>query len=207
MGIKPIYHSTMTRDVEFDHAGRGPALDLAATVILVGGRAVDLLRSAADLGRWLELEEPWVGPAGPDTPLRLADFRSLRDAIRTLFAAAVTRTPMPAGAVEGVNAASAAVALAPALDATDPRFPRAIQVGAAGSRTAGILGAIARSAIDIVGGPDRDRLRVCGAPRCGRAYLAGRPRQTWCSASCGNRARVARHHERRRVVRSVSSGP
>lgn len=207
MDIDRIYHSPMATAVESDPTGRGPALDLAGTVLSVGGREVDLLRSAADLGRWLELEEPWVGPAGPDTALRLADVRSLREAIRSLFAAGVAGASMPARAVEAVNAASAAVPLAPALDATDPRVPRVVQAGAAGSRTAAILGAIARSAIDLVGGADRDRLRVCGAPRCGRYYVAGRPRQTWCSASCGNRARVARHHERRRRARSVSSGP
>lgn len=197
----------MKHDVESDRTAGRPALDLAGTVRLVGGREVDLLRSAADLGRWLELEEPWVGPAGIDSALRLADFRSLRDAIRSLFSAVVAGTAMPARDVDGVNAASAAAPLALLLDATDHRVPRAVRVGPAGSRTAAILGAIARSAIGVLGGPDRDRLRLCGAPRCGRPYLAGRPRQTWCSASCGNRARVARHHERRRVARSVSSGP
>ncbi|MFJ2705543.1 CGNR zinc finger domain-containing protein [Streptomyces sp. NPDC087428] len=44
-------------------------------------------------------------------------------------------------------------------------------------------------------------LRPCRAPR--RAELPvkehPRPRQEWCTPSCGNRARVARHHERHRT--------
>ncbi|MFI1485060.1 CGNR zinc finger domain-containing protein [Streptomyces sp. NPDC020747] len=44
--------------------------------------------------------------------------------------------------------------------------------------------------------PDRQRLRACHAPRCVRYFLKDHPRQEWCKPSCGNRARVARHHER-----------
>ncbi|MFE9682238.1 CGNR zinc finger domain-containing protein [Streptomyces sp. NPDC006285] len=29
-----------------------------------------------------------------------------------------------------------------------------------------------------------------------RYFLQDHPRQEWCTPSCGNRARVARHHER-----------
>jgi predicted RNA-binding Zn ribbon-like protein len=63
------------------------------------------------------------------------------------------------------------------------------------------LADIATSAITLVGGPRRDRLRLCAAPGCGRGLLiASRPRQTWCSPSCGNRARLARFQQRRRAA-------
>ncbi len=48
------------------------------------------------------------------------------------------------------------------------------------------------------------RLRACADPRCGRFFLdtsKNRSRR-WCSmARCGNRAKVRRHYERRRVGR------
>jgi predicted RNA-binding Zn ribbon-like protein len=62
------------------------------------------------------------------------------------------------------------------------------------------LADIATSAITLVGGPRGDRLRLCAAPGCGRWFIASRPRQTWCSPSCGNRARLARFQQRRRAA-------
>lgn len=67
----------------------------------------------------------------------------------------------------------------------------------AGSPEDAILGAIAISAVELLGGPDRDLVRACDAPSCGLYFLAARERQQWCTPSCGNRARVARHYARR----------
>ncbi|MFJ1549216.1 CGNR zinc finger domain-containing protein [Streptomyces sp. NPDC088246] len=33
-----------------------------------------------------------------------------------------------------------------------------------------------------------------------RYFIKGHPRQEWRKPSCGNRARVARHHERHRAT-------
>ncbi|MBZ9643780.1 CGNR zinc finger domain-containing protein, partial [Streptomyces sp. PSKA30] len=57
---------------------------------------------------------------------------------------------------------------------------------------------LAQAAIAFLASPDRQRLRACHAPRCVRYFLKEHPRQEWCTPSCGNRARVARHHERHR---------
>jgi predicted RNA-binding Zn ribbon-like protein len=184
-------------------AARETSLELANTVLGSGSRRVDLLDSPADLVRWLEGMEPSVGPAPAETGLRLADFRSLREAIRSLFGAAATGGPVSPKAVETVNAVSAAVSAYPSLDVSDPRVPVAVEVRAAGSRPAEILAQISRSAIELAGGPDRERLRACDGSGCGRFFLASRPRQVWCSTACGNRARVARHHARRRAASST----
>ncbi|WP_328498260.1 CGNR zinc finger domain-containing protein [Streptomyces sp. NBC_00414] len=61
---------------------------------------------------------------------------------------------------------------------------------------ADLVAALARAAIAFLASPDRQRLRACHAPRCVRYFLKDHPRQEWCTRSCGNRARVARHHER-----------
>jgi predicted RNA-binding Zn ribbon-like protein len=67
----------------------------------------------------------------------------------------------------------------------------------ASSRVDAILGAIASSAVELLGSPDRELLRVCRAPRCGLYFVSARERQQWCTPSCGNRARVARHYAAR----------
>lgn len=181
----------------------GFSLELANTVLGSGPARVDVLQTPADLVRWLEGVEPEIGPAPVETGLRLADFRSLREAIRSLFQAVAVGHPVEPEAVESVNAASAAESSYPSLDASDPRLPVAVEVPSAGSRSAEILALISRSAIGLVGGPDRERLRACGGSGCGRFFLASRPRQVWCSPACGNRARVARHHARRRAASST----
>jgi predicted RNA-binding Zn ribbon-like protein len=162
------------------------SLELAATRL--GDR--DLLQSPRELGAWLDAR----GLSGPELTLRLADFRRLRGAIRGALAATVEDRPLPADAVEALNAASAASPTHRRL-AVDPVRVDQDEDGPPATR---VIAAIARSAIEILGGPDRDRLRVCPAPGCGRFFLASRPDRTWCSPSCGNRVRVARHHERRR---------
>ncbi len=163
------------------------ALELAAT--LQGDR--DLLGGPRDLERWLAAR----GVDEPGLALRLADFRGLRTAIRSLLLAAVDGRPMPPDAVQALNAASAAAPTHPRLEVDGAIRAAVVETGPA---TARVFAAIARSGIETIGGAGRERLRSCPAPGCGRFFLATRPRRTWCSPACGNRVRVARHHERHR---------
>ncbi|MGW4303318.1 ABATE domain-containing protein [Streptomyces sp. NPDC004646] len=57
---------------------------------------------------------------------------------------------------------------------------------------------LARSAVEFLAGPLRERLRACPAPRCVRYFVQDHGRQTYCKASCANRARAARHYARNR---------
>ena len=172
--------------------GQDLALDLANTVIVLRpGEERDGLAGEADVARWLELERDRLG-AVPGAEARLADFRSLRDAIRALLTAAAEGVDLPAADVAAVNRVSAAAPWfvqlrAPAGTVVESRAHTSVDE---------VLGAIAASAVELLGGPDRRVVRVCAAPRCGRYFLAGRRRQS-CSPSCGNRARVARHYARR----------
>jgi predicted RNA-binding Zn ribbon-like protein len=151
-----------------------------------------LLGSAGDLGAWLEAEGALEPEERAEVSLRLAEFVTLRAAIRELLDASIGGGPFPAAAAERINEASARV----------PRIMRLAQDGAADTPlSAGptplLLARIAWSAIELLGDPDRSRLRRCGA--CGSYFGATRSDRVWCSNACGNRTRVARHQARRRV--------
>lgn len=64
--------------------------------------------------------------------------------------------------------------------------------------------AIAAEAVELFTGEDRVLLRACYAPGCVLYFVKDHPRREWCSPSCGNRARAARHYRRNR---GESPGP
>jgi predicted RNA-binding Zn ribbon-like protein len=184
-------------------------LDLVLTIRHDGrGGVVDDLIDPAGLTDWVRAH-PGVGPGAGGfaaDEAGLAAVRDLRAAVRALFARAVRPgepSPADAGrlmpvreAVERLNTAAARTPTVPVLHWDEGAEPdvrhRAVRGG--GELTA----ALAQAAIAFLGGPERQRLRACHAPRCVRYFLKEHPRQEWCKPSCGNRARVARHHERHR---------
>uniref|UniRef100_UPI0031DB5421 CGNR zinc finger domain-containing protein n=1 Tax=Streptomyces hawaiiensis TaxID=67305 RepID=UPI0031DB5421 len=139
---------------------------------------------------------------------QLTAVRALRDAVRALFARAVRPgEPSPADAarlmplpeaVRHLNEAAARTPTVPALDWPEGAVPvvhrRPVDVGD------DLTASLAHAVIAFLASPDRDRLRACHAPRCVRYFLKEHPRQEWCKPSCGNRARVARHHQRHRAT-------
>ncbi|MFI5895409.1 CGNR zinc finger domain-containing protein [Actinoplanes sp. NPDC051513] len=66
----------------------------------------------------------------------------------------------------------------------------------------GRLAAVAGEAIALLADPERlELLRRCANPACSMVFLAENKRRRWCAPNvCGNRVRVARHHERHRKV-------
>lgn len=180
----------------FGWQGRDRRLALADTIAIVrDGETVDLLATDADFRRWLAAEQSWLGPVPPSEAPSLSDVHALRGAIRQLLFAAVRGEALPPEVAELLNRYSAASPSHRRLDLIQAGTPRAMHESA-GDRASQVLGAIASGAIDLLGGPDRLRLRVCHAPSCGMFFLEGRSGQQWCSTSCGNRVRVARHYER-----------
>ena len=158
-------------------------------------RRIDTLEAPAGLAQWLGSWRHEIGGSTDGVALRVSEFRGLRGAIRDLLEALLSGRPLPAGALAKVNDACAS---APTWVGLDPAGPVVVRTGAAVGRTVEILAAIARDAIEVIGSADRERLRRCPAPRCGRFFLEERRGTVWCSPSCGNRARVARHHARAR---------
>ncbi|MFI8204067.1 CGNR zinc finger domain-containing protein [Streptomyces sp. NPDC085937] len=186
------------------------ALDLALTLRHDGDGAVaDDLADPAGLTDWvrartavLPAAEAFVADAG-----LLTAVRDLRAAVRALFAHAVRPAPpSPADAsrllpvpeaLRRLNEAAARTPTVPLLDWDGDTGP-AVRRRPAPGHPDDLTAALARAAIGFLAGPDRDRLRACHAPRCVRYFVKDHPRQEWCKPACGNRARVARHHERQR---------
>ncbi len=186
------------------------ALDLALTVRHDGGGVADDLTDPAGLTAWVRAHTEVL----PDTEgftadaARLAAVRELRAAARALFARAVRPgepSPADAGrllpgaeAVERLNEAAARTPTVPVLHWPREAGPVVQQWPVHGADD--LTATLARAVIAFLASPDRDRLRACHAPRCVRYFLKEHPRQEWCKPSCGNRARVARHHQRHRAT-------
>lgn len=181
------------------------ALDLALTIRHDGqGGVADDLSTAEGLTAWVR-EHPEAGAHGFEADDgELVAVRDVRAAVRALFARAVRPgEPSPADAarlmpvqeaVERLNTRAALAPTVPVLSWTEGADPAVRQEPPQGG--AELTATLARAAIAFLASPDRQRLRACHAPRCVRYFLKDHPRQEWCKPSCGNRARVARHHER-----------
>jgi predicted RNA-binding Zn ribbon-like protein len=183
----------------FGWQGRDRRLSLADTIAVIReGQSFDLLATDNDLQRWLDAEASWLGPVRPDEAPALSDVHRLRAATRDLLFALVRGEGMPSAAAAIVNDNAAASPSYRRLDLSAAGAPRAVHESG-GARPSQVLALIADATIDLLAGPDAQRLRVCPAPSCGMFFIAGKAVQQWCSTSCGNRARVARHYQRSRA--------
>jgi predicted RNA-binding Zn ribbon-like protein len=162
----------------------------------------DALTTTGDLRAWLAATHPGVGRPEPGSG-DLDGFRALRDALRRLAALVTgdTRTAA-ASATVGIGQAVAEVNRAAAQAPTWPQLAYhsgdlclAIGGDAAARRA---LSSIAQQAVGLLTGQDGMTLRACQAPGCVLYFIRNHPRREWCSATCGNRARAARHYRRHR---------
>ncbi|KFG01122.1 hypothetical protein IQ62_09445 [Streptomyces scabiei] len=189
------------------------ALDLALTVRHDGdGGVTDDLTDPMGLATWIRAHAdvlPAVaGPAADEAALTAV--RDLRGAVRALFARAVSPgEPSPADAARllpvpealaRLNEAAALAPTVPVLTWGPGAEPVVRHEPATGEDP--LTAVLARAALAFLASPERQRLRACHAPRCVRYFLKEHPRQEWCRPSCGNRARVARHHERHKRTAS-----
>jgi predicted RNA-binding Zn ribbon-like protein len=177
------------------------------------GGVADDLADPAGLASWTAgraglLRAAGVEPVVADETLR-AEVVEVRRAVRALCAEAVRPGPpsradattlLPAAAaVDRLNRAAGRVPVHPVLTwPADGEPEMSLVAGPAGPRVR-LPAALATAAITFLTGPDRTRLRACPAPRCVRYFVQDHARQQWCKPSCGNRARVARHYQRRQA--------
>ncbi|MFI8320658.1 CGNR zinc finger domain-containing protein [Streptomyces sp. NPDC085529] len=192
------------------------ALELASTIRHDGdGGVTDDLATPHGVTRWLQAQADLLadhvpaGEATADEDLR-AQVVGVRQAVRALFARAVSPAPpsaadarqlMPADqAVAHLNTVAARETVVPQLVWPPDGAPAVRLVSTENDPTVRLLALLARAAIDFLNGPQLSRLRACSAPRCVRYFVKSHGRQEWCKPSCGNRARAARHYRRRRTA-------
>lgn len=173
-----------------------PSLALAnSAMALPGGHTIDLLGSPAQTNEWLTRR----GLAPVDAGVRemcAAQLRSLREQIRSLFAARADGVPALPAAVAAVNDAMTRVPTAPLLRWDDKTGPYRTAPHPTTAIVDLALATLAADAADLLTSPDAERLTACGSPPCNR-FLLRHGRRQWCSTRCGDRARAARAYARR----------
>jgi predicted RNA-binding Zn ribbon-like protein len=183
------------------------ALDFLNTKELVSGALVDHLETPADAFAWLaarslvhpELLEREQRRAveDPDTGQRaLARVRRVRDALREVADAVVEQRKAAPSALAEVNRAMRAREIIE-LEPTDD----GVRVGHRhmGDPVDDALARLTEPIVHEISGGRPDRFRICDNETCRWVFYDGSPtgRRRWCSmASCGNRAKAARHRAR-----------
>ena len=147
-------------------------------------------------------ETPALLLPGEPAPVRLmntiwADTAGVHDDLTT--PAAQSRVESVDDGVAAVNRAAAHL----------PQTELVLQGGllrrdrpASASPTRVALAELAHDSIDMLTGPSGIKLVACHAPRCLLYFVRSQPRREWCSETCGNRARAARHYQRIRAARN-----
>ncbi|MES4909295.1 MULTISPECIES: ABATE domain-containing protein [unclassified Streptomyces] len=172
------------------------ALDFVnSAVALPGGHFTDLLGTPGDANRWLT--EHGLAPADAGVQeMCAAQLRSLREHLRSLFAARVAGLPALAPALSAVNDALSRAPTAALLYWDEKNGPYRAAPCPTNEILDRALATLAANAADLLTGPDADRLTNCGSAPCNR-YLLRHGRRQWCSTRCGDRVRAARAYARR----------
>lgn len=195
----------MQADIHFPECGspllgEPLAIEFVNTVHAQRGRTLDALTGRGQLARWFLDHREQLATRMPEGNLHQIDerdlnyARSLRDAVRALVAARVhERAPDPFDLTE-LNRACGLASRWPTLH-WEPGSSPSVRVFQTGTPVVHAFVEIAYSAVDLLTNFG-DKLRACQGPGCVLFFYGAHPRREWCSAACGNRARVARHHER-----------
>jgi predicted RNA-binding Zn ribbon-like protein len=178
------------------------AVELHNTVYAVRGAIRDGLESADGLRAWLQgIAERLPESARAADAARHQEFLDLRDAVRDALHASIEGEPAPAPALEALNAAAARAPVSPLVVTDADGRLRAQTRYHEADPTDVALATIAADAVFLLTGPGREELRECRAPGCVLMFARDHPRRRWCSTTCGNRARQARHYARVRRER------
>jgi predicted RNA-binding Zn ribbon-like protein len=180
---------------------RSPALALVNTRRLDAGGEVDDLAEPRDATEWLRRHELPATSLRADDLSRLTDLRA---AVRELLAAVAEDRAPEARALETVNAAARADAAAPQL--AWPAGPRREWHSPHPGSVDAALASLARDAIDVVAGDLGELVRPCEAHGCVRFFFREHARRRWCSTTCGDRVRAARHQRLVVEQRETSHG-
>jgi predicted RNA-binding Zn ribbon-like protein len=173
-----------------------PALDFVNSAIAQpGGHFIDLLGTPEATNRWLTEHDLALADAGVQE-MCAAQLRSLREHLRSLFAAHVAGLPALPAALSAVNDALGRAPTTTLLYWDEKNGPYRAAPCPTNAVLDRALATLAADAADLLTGPDADRLAGCESTPCNR-YLLRHGRRHWCSTRCGDRARAARAYARR----------
>jgi len=182
------------------------SLDFVNTLELEDGLPVDHLTDPTTALAWLtEHGLLHAGAARPAATAALERIRDVRGALRAVVDAIAEDRPADAEALATVNDALArrdSVELVPAPDGARVTHRHV------GDPIDAALARLADPLVDVVASGDPERLRICANETCRWAFYdtSRTGRRRWCDmASCGNRAKAARHRARMREA-AVSNG-
>lgn len=170
------------------------SVELHNTLYAAGGDTFDGLEQA---NAWLDCLGDRLPDAPPGHGPSRDELAELRAAVRAALHATVAGEAHDRAVLDALNRAAARALRSPAARWRSGRAEAATDFHEA-SLADVVLAALAADAIALITGPRGDDLRACGAPGCVLMFLKDHPRRAWCSDACGNRARQARHYERRR---------
>ena len=194
------------------------AFDFLNTRELESGAFVDHLETVDDVFEWIggrELVHPELLDRERAKTRRdeeaarraVARVRRVRDALRELTDAVVEGRAAAPGAIAEVNRALRAREVIE-LEATSD----GVRVGHrhVGDPIDDALARLADPIVHEISGGRPDRLRVCADDSCRWIFYDASPtgRRRWCSmASCGNRAKAARHRARKKAEAESDDRP
>jgi predicted RNA-binding Zn ribbon-like protein len=194
-----------------DHLiGLGGTFDFLNTLEYEEGSPVDELVTPDDAVRWLSDHQLLHAEAAnallsayADDPRAgerdLTRVRRIRRALREISDAVVERRPAAASAVAEVNRVFRARPVPALRQAPDGV---AIDHAHLGDPIDEAVARLAEPLLDEIREGRPDRIRICDNDRCRWVFFDASPtgRRRWCDmASCGNRAKAARHRERTRA--------
>jgi predicted RNA-binding Zn ribbon-like protein len=172
------------------------ALALVNTEVEPRGKRLDLLPDGRALASWLRGRGLTGRRGAAISEEDLERMRQLRAAVRTAFTARAAGRRPPRSAIASINEAAARSPSVPRLRWTDSG-PAQDTVWPPSARVIDAAFAeIAADAISTLLGDRGERLRLCEAHGCNRMFIVDHRRRRWCSRTCGDRVRAARHYHR-----------
>ncbi|MBC7789990.1 MAG: CGNR zinc finger domain-containing protein [Anaerolineae bacterium] len=198
---------------QFAFVGERLWLDFVNTDETRKGARLDMLADFESLVKWLNAaavldsersasirRRAQQQPAGATAAL--TDARRIRSALRLLAERGAMSSEVSSNTVVEINRVLGRSAGTRRLEGrADGAFVRSfVPVGDA---FAGLMIPVVESAADALVFGELPRVRSCGDPRCHRVFFDNTKnrRRRWCDmATCGNRAKAARHRERAKVT-------
>jgi predicted RNA-binding Zn ribbon-like protein len=172
------------------------------------GRRVEHFTSLADVTAWLEehglLHLTRRRPLDASSPVRAAALLDhvleVRAGLREVVEALVASRPVDEAALAAVNWVLRARSV---VELVRGEGGITLSHRHTGDPLEDALAAVAEPLVGVISTGDTDRLRICANDGCRWVFedTSRTGRRRWCSmASCGNRAKAARHRARKRAA-------